>query len=93
MLRPLQGNVKKTLEFYITDDAEPEDNETMQIGLVGTEGGSRILPSSDTVTIIILANDHAAGLVGFHPNSRVVIVKEGEYWSFLLVWLNFISNR
>ncbi|XP_058231364.1 adhesion G-protein coupled receptor V1 isoform X3 [Hemibagrus wyckioides] len=73
-----EGNVKKTLEFYITDDAEPEDNETMQIGLVGTEGGSRILPSSDTVTILILANDHAAGLVGFHPTSRSVIVKEGE---------------
>ncbi|XP_026994314.2 adhesion G-protein coupled receptor V1 isoform X1 [Tachysurus fulvidraco] len=73
-----EGDVKKTVEFFITDDAEPEDNETMQIGLVRTEGGSRILPSSDTVTILILANDYAAGLVGFHPISRSVIVKEGE---------------
>ncbi|XP_053084899.1 adhesion G-protein coupled receptor V1 isoform X1 [Pangasianodon hypophthalmus] len=73
-----EGDVKKTIEFLITDDTEPEDNETMQIGLVRTEGGSRILPSSDTVTILILANDHAAGLVGFHPASRSVIVKEGE---------------
>ncbi|KAI5088303.1 G-protein coupled receptor 98 isoform X2, partial [Silurus meridionalis] len=73
-----EGDVRKTIEFIITDDTEPEDNETMQIGLVGTEGGSRILPSSDTVTILILANDHAAGLVGFHPASRSVIVKEGE---------------
>lgn len=78
-LCPFKGDVKKTVEFFITDDTEPEDNETMQIGLVRTEGGSRILPSSDTVTILILANDHAAGFVGFHPASRSVIVKEGEY--------------
>lgn len=82
MLLPLQGDVRKTIEFFITDDTEPEDNETMQIGLVRTEGGSRILPSSDTVTILILANDHAAGLVGFHPGSRSIIVKEGKYLSF-----------
>lgn len=47
------------------------------IGLVNTEGGSRILPSSDTVAIVILANDNVAGIVGFHPASRSVIVREG----------------
>ncbi|KAI7812365.1 putative G-protein coupled receptor 98, partial [Triplophysa rosa] len=73
-----EGDVKKTLEIVITDDMEPEDNETIQIGLVRTEGGSRILPSSDTVTILILANDNAAGVVGFHTASRSFIVKEGE---------------
>lgn len=74
----LKGDVKKTIEFFITDDTEPEDNETLQIGLVRTEGGSRIQPSSDTVTILILANDNAAGLVGFNPSSRSAIVREGE---------------
>lgn len=49
------------------------------IGLVNTEGGSRILPSSDTVTVVILANDHVAGIVGFHPASRSVIAREGRY--------------
>lgn len=49
------------------------------IGLVNTEGGSRILPSSDTVTVVILANDHVAGIVGFHPASRSVIAREGKY--------------
>ncbi|XP_035385851.1 adhesion G-protein coupled receptor V1 [Electrophorus electricus] len=73
-----EGDVRKTIEFFIIDDIEPEGNETIQIGLVRTEGGSRILPSSDTVTILILANDHAAGVVGFHPDSRSVIVREGE---------------
>lgn len=49
------------------------------IGLVNTEGGSRILPSSDTVTVVILANDNVAGIVGFHPDSRSVVTREGEY--------------
>ncbi|XP_076853827.1 adhesion G-protein coupled receptor V1 [Brachyhypopomus gauderio] len=73
-----EGDVRKTIELYIIDDLEPEGNETIKIGLVRTEGGSRILPSSDTVTILILANDYAAGVVGFHPASRSVIVREGE---------------
>ncbi|XP_066512530.1 adhesion G-protein coupled receptor V1-like [Hoplias malabaricus] len=73
-----EGDMRKTIDFFITDDTEPEDNETFRIGLVRTEGGSRILPSSDTVTILILANDNAAGLVGFNPASRSVIVREGE---------------
>ncbi|XP_048838820.1 adhesion G-protein coupled receptor V1 [Brienomyrus brachyistius] len=73
-----QGDLKKTIEIFIMDDMEPEDNETVMIGLVNTEGGSRILPSSDTVTIVILANDHLAGVVGFHEASRSVTAREGE---------------
>uniref|UniRef100_A0A4W5KSS9 Calx-beta domain-containing protein n=1 Tax=Hucho hucho TaxID=62062 RepID=A0A4W5KSS9_9TELE len=59
------GDVKKNIEIVIVDDLEPEDSETLMVGLVKTAGGSRILPSSDTVTIIILANDNVAGVVGF----------------------------
>lgn len=76
------GELKKTVEIVIRDDIEPEDNESLMIGLVNTEGGSRILPSSDTVTIVILANDNVAGIVGFHPSSRSVIAREGG-WLFL----------
>lgn len=71
------GELKKTIEIIIRDDDEPEDNETLMIGLVNTEGGSRILPRWDTVTIVILANDNVAGIVGFHPTSRSVIAREG----------------
>lgn len=71
------GDLKKTIEIVIRDDAEPEDNESLMIGLVNTEGGSRILPSSDTVTVVILGNDNVAGIVGFHPDSRSVIAREG----------------
>uniref|UniRef100_A0A665TER5 Adhesion G-protein coupled receptor V1 n=1 Tax=Echeneis naucrates TaxID=173247 RepID=A0A665TER5_ECHNA len=77
-------DLKKTVEIVIRDDTEPEDNESLMIGLVNTEGGSRILPSSDTVTIVILANDNVAGIVGFHPSSRSVIAREGEMLSLLV---------
>lgn len=75
------GDLKKTVQVVIRDDSEPEDNENLMIGLVNTAGGSRILPSSDTVTIVILANDNVAGIVGFDPGSRSVIAREGEYYT------------
>lgn len=79
------GELKKTIEIVIRDDTEPEDNESLMIGLVNTEGGSRILPSSDTVTIVILANDNVAGIVGFHPASRSVIAREGGWLLLMFV--------
>ncbi|XP_051923302.1 adhesion G-protein coupled receptor V1 [Hippocampus zosterae] len=79
------GEVKKTIAIVIRDDIEPEDDESLMIGLVNTEGGSRILPSSDTVQIVILANDNVAGIVGFHPASRSVIVREGEMLTLLVL--------
>ncbi|KAM7391822.1 hypothetical protein PAMP_022479 [Pampus punctatissimus] len=79
------GDLKKTIQIVIRDDIEPEDNESLMIGLVNTEGGSRILPSSDTVTIVIVANDNVAGIVGFHPDSRSVIAREGEKLSLLVL--------
>ncbi|CAB1321522.1 unnamed protein product [Coregonus sp. 'balchen'] len=78
------GDLKKTIEIVIVDDSEPEDSETLMVGLVKTAGGSRILPSSDTVTIVILANDNVAGVVGFHAVSRSVIAREGEMLSLLV---------
>ncbi|XP_055742122.1 adhesion G-protein coupled receptor V1 isoform X1 [Salvelinus fontinalis] len=78
------GDLKKTIEIVIADDSEPEDSETLMVGLVKTTGGSRILPSSDTVTIVILANDNVAGVVGFHAVSRSVKAREGEMLSLLV---------
>ncbi|XP_061584932.1 adhesion G-protein coupled receptor V1 [Cololabis saira] len=79
------GDLKKTIEIVIRDDSEPEDNESLVIGLVNTAGGSRILPSSDSVTIVILANDNVAGIVGFSSASRSVIAREGERLSLLVL--------
>ncbi|KAM3842448.1 adhesion G-protein coupled receptor V1-like, partial [Diretmus argenteus] len=85
MLVFADGDVKKTIEIVIRDDSEPEDSESLMIGLVKAEGGSRILPSSDTVTIVVLANDNVAGILGFHPASRSVITREGERQSLLVM--------
>ncbi|XP_062310079.1 adhesion G-protein coupled receptor V1 [Osmerus eperlanus] len=79
-----EGDLKKTIEIAIVDDSVPEDSETLKIGLVRTTGGSRILPSSDTVTVLVLANDNVAGVVGFHPASRALVAREGERLSLLV---------
>ncbi|KAL2779432.1 adhesion G-protein coupled receptor V1 precursor [Daubentonia madagascariensis] len=77
-----EGETKKTAILTILDDFEPEDDESIIVSLVYTEGGSRILPSSDTVRVNILANDNVAGIVSFQTASRSVIGHEGEILQF-----------
>ncbi|XP_040304705.1 adhesion G-protein coupled receptor V1 isoform X5 [Herpailurus yagouaroundi] len=80
-----EGETKKTAVLAILDDSEPEDDESIIVSLVYTEGGSRILPSSSTVRVNILANDNVAGIVSFHTTSRSVIGHEGEILQFHVV--------
>ncbi|XP_036063369.1 adhesion G-protein coupled receptor V1 [Onychomys torridus] len=80
-----EGETKKTAVLTILDDPEPEDDESLLVRLVHTEGGSRILPSSDTVTVNILANDNVAGIVSFQTASRSVIGHEGEILQFHVI--------
>ncbi|XP_077792347.1 adhesion G-protein coupled receptor V1 isoform X2 [Podarcis muralis] len=77
-----EGETKKTITLTILDDSEPEDDESIIISLIHTDGGSRIQPSSDTVTVVILANDNVAGIISFQTSSRSVIGHEGELLSF-----------
>ncbi|XP_019589799.2 adhesion G-protein coupled receptor V1 [Rhinolophus sinicus] len=80
-----EGETKKTAILTILDDSEPEDDESIIVSLVYTEGGSRILPSSDTVRVNILANDNVAGIVSFQTVSRSVIGHEGEILHFHVI--------
>ncbi|KAM6148616.1 adhesion G-protein coupled receptor V1 [Erethizon dorsatum] len=80
-----EGETKKTAILAILDDSEPEDDESIIVSLVCTEGGSRILPSSDTVRVNILANDNVAGIVSFQTTSRSVIGHEGEILQFHVI--------
>ncbi|NWU68697.1 GPR98 protein, partial [Pterocles burchelli] len=80
-----EEETKKMVTLTILDDTEPEDNESIIISLVYTEGGSRILPGFDTVTVIILASDHVAGIISFQTASRSVIGHEGEQLQFHVV--------
>ncbi|XP_051876623.1 adhesion G-protein coupled receptor V1 [Pristis pectinata] len=79
-----EGENKRIVTLIIIDDEEPEDNETIFVRLTHTEGGSRILPSSNTVTVVILANDYVAGVISFQASSRSVTGREGES---LLLWI------
>ncbi|NXO18386.1 GPR98 protein, partial [Oriolus oriolus] len=80
-----EGETKKMVTLTILDDPEPEDNESIIISLVHTEGGSRILPSFDTVTVVILASDYVAGIISFQTAGRSVIGREGEQLQFHIV--------
>ncbi|NWT12625.1 GPR98 protein, partial [Vireo altiloquus] len=80
-----EGETKKMVTLSILDDSEPEDNESIIISLVHTEGGSRILPSFDTVTVVILASDNVAGIISFQTAGRSVIGREGEQLQFHIV--------
>uniref|UniRef100_A0A452G4U0 Adhesion G-protein coupled receptor V1 n=1 Tax=Capra hircus TaxID=9925 RepID=A0A452G4U0_CAPHI len=84
-LRVVSGETKKVAILTILDDSEPEDDEIIVVSLVYTEGGSRILPSSDTVRVNILANDNVAGVVSFQTASRSVIGHEGETLQFHVI--------
>ncbi|NWV81048.1 GPR98 protein, partial [Dasyornis broadbenti] len=85
MLVFAEGETKKMVTLTILDDPEPEDNESIIISLVHTEGGSRILPSFDTVTVVILASDNVAGIISFQTAGRSVIGREGEQLQFHIV--------
>ncbi|XP_059551072.1 adhesion G-protein coupled receptor V1 [Myotis daubentonii] len=80
-----EGETKRIAILTILDDPEPEDDESIIVSLVYTEGGSRILPSSDTVRVNILANDNVAGIVSFQTASRSVIGHEGEILQFHVI--------
>ncbi|KAM3940659.1 adhesion G-protein coupled receptor V1 isoform 2-T2 [Leptodactylus fuscus] len=77
-----EGETSKVVTVTILDDTDPEDDESIVVGLTYTEGGSRILPSSNIVTIVILANDNVAGRIGFQTGSRSVIGREGDKLQF-----------
>ncbi|NXU16592.1 GPR98 protein, partial [Pardalotus punctatus] len=80
-----EGETKRMVTLTILDDPEPEDNESIIISLVHTEGGSRILPSFDTVTVVILASDNVAGIISFQTAGRSVIAHEGKQLPFHIV--------
>uniref|UniRef100_A0A8C3XBP1 Adhesion G-protein coupled receptor V1 n=1 Tax=Catagonus wagneri TaxID=51154 RepID=A0A8C3XBP1_9CETA len=80
-----EGETKKIAFLTILDDSEPEDDESIIVSLVYTDGGSRILPSSNTVRVNILANDNVAGVVSFQTASRSVIGREGEILQFHVI--------
>ena len=59
----------------VVNSGLPSDDRTLVIGLRNAQNGARIDANSSTVSIVIMAHDHAAGVVGF--NLTNVTVTEG----------------
>ena len=63
----------------ILEDDIPERNEDIIVQLTGVTGGASIADGDGgRVVVTIMANDRAAGVVGFGPFSRSAVVSEGE---------------
>ena len=67
-----------TTIITILEDDMPERNEDIVVELTGVTGGGTIAVDGSTVNIIIMANDRAAGVIGFLTSSRSVVANEGE---------------
>ena len=60
------------------DDILPEDDEMVVIELYSPTGGAELgQPDHSQVTLVIMANDHVAGLLGFRKLSY--LAREGRY--------------
>ncbi|XP_032809135.2 adhesion G-protein coupled receptor V1 isoform X2 [Petromyzon marinus] len=78
MLLFQEGETEKIIELRVVDDHFGEMNETVLLALTAVHGGGRIKPGEGAATVVILANDNVAGMVGFHVASRAFIGDEGD---------------
>ena len=70
----------------ILEDNIPERNEDIIVQLTGVTGGASIADGNGgRVEVTIMANDRAAGVVGFGPSSRSAVVSEGEQVTLMAV--------
>ena len=75
----LPGETKYTFSISVIDDEIPEGAEYLEVFLSDPTGGAVLgAPNYTVVTMVIQANDGAAGSVGFAVNSRAVNIVEGE---------------
>ena len=77
-----EGDMMKTVVLSVSADALPELDETIVVSLTAPTNGAVLSPDRSSVTIVILANDEVAGMVGFSPQSRSAVVGEGQRAEF-----------
>lgn len=64
------------ISVTVVNSGLPSDDRSIVIGLRNAAPGARIDASASTVSIIIMAHDYVAGLLGF--NQTDVTVSEGR---------------
>ncbi len=75
----MPGETKSSFSITVNDDLIPEGAEYLIVYLSEPTGGAVLGTDNYTVvTMVIQANDGAAGSVGFAVNSRAVNIIEGE---------------
>jgi len=62
--------------ILVVNSGLPSIDRTVVVGLSNAQSGARIDVNTSTVSIIIMAHDHVAGLVGF--NQTNVTISEGS---------------
>lgn len=67
------------ISIIIFEDTRPERDEDIVISLSNPTGGAVLAGNGgSSVTVVIEANDNAAGIVGLIDSARSAIVSEGE---------------
>ena len=56
----------------VVNSGLPSDDRTIVIGLRNAELGARTDVNASTVSIVIVAHDHVAGLIGFNQTNTAV---------------------
>lgn len=80
-----EGEFRKTITVFVNADDIPEADESIRVTLSNPTQGAVVASANDsTVSIIIEANDNAAGIFGFAPNSRAAVISEGSTLSLLV---------
>ena len=74
-----EDTTQRIISLIIFEDTLPERDETVIVSLSNPTGGAVLAEDDgDTVTVIIEANDNAAGIIGLVDTARSAIVDEGE---------------
>ena len=74
-----EDTTQHSISLIIFEDHLPERDEMIIVSLSNPTGGAVLArDGEDTVTVIIEANDNAAGIIGLVDTARSAIVDEGE---------------
>ena len=60
----------------VVDSGQPSNDRTIVVRLGNAENGARVDVNASVVSIIIMAHDHVAGLLGF--NQTYITASEGS---------------
>ena len=74
-----EDTTQRTVSLIIYEDTLPERDEYIVVSLSNPTGGAVLASDGGSeVTVVIEANDNAAGSVGLMASARSVIVDEGD---------------